>query len=94
MLKNGVLLKYKDLLPVTADTPLFSLGEGDTPLVRSRRLEKEIGWNEDNVEMAENYLETLQAIEKHIEEEMSWNEDDVKHAREYLVSLKEIKDND
>ncbi len=43
MLKNGVLLKYKDLLPVTADTPLFSLGEGDTPLVRSRRLEKEIG---------------------------------------------------
>jgi len=43
MTKNGVLLRYKDLLPVTADTPLFSLGEGDTPLVRSRRLEKEIG---------------------------------------------------
>ncbi|MCJ7769450.1 MAG: pyridoxal-phosphate dependent enzyme, partial [Dehalococcoidales bacterium] len=43
MAKNGVLLRYKDLLPVTADTPLFSLGEGDTPLVRSRRLEHEIG---------------------------------------------------
>ena len=43
MTKNGVLLRYKDLLPVTADTPLFSLGEGDTPLVRSRRLEHEIG---------------------------------------------------
>ncbi len=43
MAKKGVLLRYKDLLPVTADTPLFSLGEGDTPLVRSRRLEKEIG---------------------------------------------------
>ncbi|MFH1662657.1 MAG: threonine synthase [Chloroflexota bacterium] len=42
-MKNGVLLRYKDLLPVTADTPLFSLGEGDTPLVRSRRLEKKIG---------------------------------------------------
>ena len=43
MLKNGVLFRYKDLLPVTPDTPLFSLGEGGTPLVRSRRLEKEIG---------------------------------------------------
>ena len=41
--KNGVLLRYKDLLPVTASTLLFSLGEGDTPLVRSRQLEKEIG---------------------------------------------------
>ena len=59
-----------------------------------RRLEKEIGWNEDAVEMADKYLETLQAIEKLIEEEMSWDEDDVKHAREYLVSLKEIKDSD
>ncbi|MEE9583751.1 MAG: threonine synthase [Dehalococcoidales bacterium] len=43
MTKAGVLLRYKDFLPVTADTPLFSLGEGDTPLVRSRRLEAEIG---------------------------------------------------
>ena len=43
MIKSGVLLRYKDLLPVTASTPLFSLGEGDTPLVRSRQLEKEIG---------------------------------------------------
>ncbi len=43
MTKAGVLARYKDFLPVTADTPLFSLGEGDTPLVRSRRLEAEIG---------------------------------------------------
>ena len=43
MTKAGVLLRYKDFLPVTADTPLFSLGEGDTPLVRSRRLEAELG---------------------------------------------------
>jgi threonine synthase len=43
MAKTGVLFRYKDLLPVTPDTPLFSLGEGDTPLVRSRRLEKEVG---------------------------------------------------
>jgi len=43
MTKQGILLRYRDLLPVTADTPLFSLGEGDTPLIRSRRLENKIG---------------------------------------------------
>ena len=43
MAKVGVLYRYKDFLPVNHDTPLFSLGEGDTPLVRSHRLEKEIG---------------------------------------------------
>jgi len=45
-MKHGVLVKYKDLLPVTADTPLLSLGEGDTPLVRCSGLEKEIGCKE------------------------------------------------
>jgi threonine synthase len=42
-MKSGVLSKYKDFLPVTSGTPLFSLGEGDTPLVRSDTLEKETG---------------------------------------------------
>jgi len=42
-MKAGVLFQYKDLLPVTPKTPLFSLGEGDTPLVRCNELEKEIG---------------------------------------------------
>jgi threonine synthase len=45
-MKPGVLFRYKDLLPVTADTPLLSLGEGDTPLVRCSGLEKEIGCKE------------------------------------------------
>jgi len=45
-MKPGVLAKYKDFLPITPDTPLFSLGEGDTPLVRCRGLEKEIGCGE------------------------------------------------
>ncbi|MEW6142643.1 MAG: threonine synthase [Chloroflexota bacterium] len=40
---RSVLLKYKELLPVTSATPLITLGEGDTPLVRSQVLEKEIG---------------------------------------------------
>ncbi|MCL0091739.1 threonine synthase, partial [Dehalococcoidales bacterium] len=45
-MKPGVLIKYKDFLPITPNTPLFSLGEGDTPLVRSSVLEKEIGCGE------------------------------------------------
>jgi len=45
-MKPGVLTKYKDFLPITPDTPLFSLGEGDTPLVRCRELEREIGCGE------------------------------------------------
>ncbi|HEX9976256.1 MAG TPA: pyridoxal-phosphate dependent enzyme [Dehalococcoidales bacterium] len=45
-MKAGVLFKYRDFLPLTASTPLFSLGEGDTPLVRSPRLEQELGCKE------------------------------------------------
>jgi len=45
-MKAGVLDRYKDFLPVTAKTPLFSLGEGDTPLVRCSELEKETGCGE------------------------------------------------
>jgi threonine synthase len=40
---TGVLVRYRDLLPVNDLTPLISLGEGDTPLVRSVRLEREAG---------------------------------------------------
>jgi threonine synthase len=42
-MKPGVLERYKDHLPVTTKTPIFTLGEGDTPLVRSRSMEKEFG---------------------------------------------------
>jgi len=45
-MKTGVLFKYKDRLPITANTPLFSIGEGDTPLVRCDSLAKEIGCGE------------------------------------------------
>jgi threonine synthase len=45
-MKTGVLNKYKEFLPVNPKTPLFSLGEGDTPLVRATNLEKEIGCRE------------------------------------------------
>jgi threonine synthase len=46
MQKSGVLYKYADFLPVTSFTPMFSLGEGDTPLVRAPNIEKEIGCGE------------------------------------------------
>ena len=45
-MKSGVLARYKELLPVTPSTPLFTLGEGDSPLVRCHRLEEEIGCGE------------------------------------------------
>lgn len=38
-----ILERYRDLLPVTDETPLVTLGEGGTPLLRSRVLEGELG---------------------------------------------------
>ena len=45
-MKQGVLARYREFLPLTPQTPVITLGEGDTPLVRSQRLEKEIGCGE------------------------------------------------
>jgi threonine synthase len=46
MMKAGVLAKYKDYLLVTSKTPIFSIGEGDTPLVRCGELAKMTGCGE------------------------------------------------
>ena len=35
--------RYRDRLPVSVDTPIISLGEGSTPLVRAQRLGEELG---------------------------------------------------
>ena len=43
---DGVLRKYKRFLPVDDSTPMISLGEGDTPLVKSIRLSREMGCDE------------------------------------------------
>ena len=40
---KGVLEKYRDYLPATDDTPMFSLGEGGTPLVKSRAVGDAVG---------------------------------------------------
>ena len=39
----GVLRRYRDRLPISPDTPMLNLGEGDTPLVPSRRLVERVG---------------------------------------------------
>lgn len=38
-----LLERYRDYLPLTPLTPIITLGEGNTPLVRSLKLEKEVG---------------------------------------------------
>ena len=44
--KPSLLERYREFLPLTPATPILSRGEGDTPLVRSSVLEKEIGCGE------------------------------------------------
>ena len=45
-MKKGVLLQYKKYLPITKKTPIFSIGEGDTPLVKCDRLARQYGCRE------------------------------------------------
>ena len=39
----GVIERYKEFLPVSAETPLITLGEGSTPLVKSSNIGPSIG---------------------------------------------------
>jgi threonine synthase len=43
---RGVLQRHKDYLPITGKTPMISLGEGETPLVKSVNLARELGVGE------------------------------------------------
>ena len=40
---RGVIARYRDFLPISANTPIVSLGEGDTPLLYSARLSERVG---------------------------------------------------
>jgi len=42
-LKPGVIIRYRDYLPLTTNTPIFTIGEGDTPLVKCDELARQIG---------------------------------------------------
>jgi len=44
--QRGILHRWASVLPLTENTPRISLGEGDTPLVRSVALERECGLDE------------------------------------------------
>ena len=46
MAKSGVLFRYQKLLPITAKTPLFTMGEGETPLVNVDALARQVGCDE------------------------------------------------
>ena len=40
---TGLINKYKEFLPVNENTPVITLTEGNTPLVRAENLAKKIG---------------------------------------------------
>src|SRR5207237_3606066 len=40
---RGVINRYRAYLPISASTPMISLGEGDTPLIYSPRLSERVG---------------------------------------------------
>ena len=42
-MKTGVLERYRAYLPLTDATPMISLGEGETPLVKSRHIGETLG---------------------------------------------------
>ena len=42
-MNQSLLAKYAQFLPLEESTPLLTLGEGNTPLVRSQKIEREIG---------------------------------------------------
>jgi threonine synthase len=41
--RSGVLHRFAEHLPITDNTPMITLGEGDTPLVRSTTIERDLG---------------------------------------------------
>ena len=42
---SGIIENYRARLPVTDKSPVISLGEGGTPLIRARNIEKAVGLN-------------------------------------------------
>ena len=45
MYYKGLINRYKEYLPVTEETPIITLNEGNTPLVKADNLAKKIGLN-------------------------------------------------
>lgn len=45
-MRECLLERFRDFLPVTPETPVITIGEGDTPLIKSEILAREIGCGE------------------------------------------------
>lgn len=58
----GLLERYKDYFPITEKTPLKTLGEGGTPLVKLHKIGKELG-----IELYGNMREPIQQAHLRIE---------------------------
>ncbi|WP_041643818.1 threonine synthase [Mahella australiensis] len=43
MMWKGLIDRYRDYLPVNDATPVITLNEGDTPLIKAHNIEKELG---------------------------------------------------
>ena len=43
MYYQGLINKYREFLPVTDSTPVVTLNEGNTPLIKAENLAKKIG---------------------------------------------------
>lgn len=44
---TGLINKYRDFLPVSENTPVITINEGNTPLIKAENLAKKIGLNAD-----------------------------------------------
>ena len=45
MLWQGIINKYRKFLPVTEKTPVITLNEGNTPLIKADNLSNRLGGN-------------------------------------------------
>ena len=54
--KPPLIERYRDFLPVSVDTPIISLQEGGTPLLRASRLEKHLAGLADRPPRLDVYL--------------------------------------
>ena len=46
---KGLLKEYKSYLPITDKTPLISLNEGNTPLIKAEKIGEKLGRNRINI---------------------------------------------
>ena len=51
MSRPGVIARWRARLPVSEKTPLVTLGEGDTPLIRADRLARKLGLSEGSLHL-------------------------------------------